>query len=180
MLNNAPEFDYVGASDLPMPGYSRNPRPLTISEIKEYVDLFAMAAENAVSRSGFDAVEIHCANGYLIDQFLQTTSNSRTDIYGGSIENRIRFALEVIAAVVARIGPAKVGIRVSPWATVWGVLFSLGLLPLTQFRTKCIFLKSRYGHERPCSYLHGTYISRARSIPGVSLSSRRGALCEWI
>jgi NADPH2 dehydrogenase len=123
MLNNVPEFDYVGASDLPMPGYSRNPRPLTISEIKEYVDLFAMAAENAVSRAGFDAVEIHCANGYLIDQFLQSTSNNRTDIYGGSIENRIRFALEVIAAVVARIGPAKVGIRVSPWATVWGMLY---------------------------------------------------------
>jgi NADPH2 dehydrogenase len=117
MINNAPDFDYVGASDIPMPGYSTNPRPLTIPEIKEYVDLFAVAAQNAVFRAGFDAVEIHCANGYLIDQFLQTTSNNRTDVYGGSIENRIRFALEVIAAVVARIGPRKVGIRVSPWAT---------------------------------------------------------------
>jgi NADPH2 dehydrogenase len=160
MINNAPDFDYVGASDIPMPGYSTNPRPLTIPEIKEYVDLFAVAAQNAVFRAGFDAVEIHCANGYLIDQFLQTTSNHRTDVYGGSIENRIRFALEVIAAVVARIGPRKVGIRVSPWATFWGMLYSLRL-PLTQFRTKFIPRKSRYGHERPCSHLHGAHISRA-------------------
>jgi NADPH2 dehydrogenase len=160
MLKNAPDFDYVGASDIPMPGYSMNPRPLTIPEIKEYVDLFATAAQNAVFRAGFDAVEIHCANGYLIDQFLQTTSNNRTDIYGGSIENRIRFALEVIAAVVARIGPTKVGIRVSPWATFWGILYPLRI-PLTQLRTKSTVRKSRHGHERPCSYLHGARISRA-------------------
>ena len=160
MLKNAPDFDYVGPSNIPMPGYSTNPRPLTIPEIKEYVDLFAMAAQNAVSRAGFDAVEIHCANGYLIDQFLQTTSNNRTDIYGGSIENRIRFALEVIAAVVARIGPTKVGVRVSPWATFWGMLYALRF-PLRQFHTKSVVWNPRNGHERPCSYLHGARISRA-------------------
>lgn len=71
--------------------------------------------------AGFDGVEIHGANGYLIDQFIQDVANNRTDEYGGSIENRCRFALEVIDAVVSTIGADKTGIRLSPWGQFQGV-----------------------------------------------------------
>ena len=76
--------------------------------------MYVKAAQNAI-RAGFDAVEIHNANGYLLDQFIQDVSNKRTDEYGGSVENRARFGLEVVDAVVAAIGAKKVGIRLSPW-----------------------------------------------------------------
>lgn len=71
-------------------------------------------------KAGFDGVEIHAANGYLITQFLHEVVNNRTDEYGGSIENRSRFALEILDAVVKAVGPKKVGIRLSPWETFNG------------------------------------------------------------
>ncbi|GAA5796789.1 hypothetical protein HPULCUR_002164 [Helicostylum pulchrum] len=89
------------------------PRALEIEEIKNIVKQYARAAKNAIE-AGFDGVEIHGANGYLIDQFINTSSNKRTDIYGGSIENRTRFAREVIDAVVEAIGAEKTAIRFSP------------------------------------------------------------------
>ncbi|KAA1467032.1 FMN-linked oxidoreductase [Dentipellis sp. KUC8613] len=93
-----------------------DPRPLTIPEIKKYVQLYATAAKNAVEGAGFDGVEVHGAHGYLIDQFSQPSINNRTDEYGGSVENRIRFGLEVVEAVVAAVGQKKTGLRVSPWS----------------------------------------------------------------
>jgi len=69
---------------------------------------------------GFDGVEIHGAHGYLIDQFLKDQVNDRTDKYGGSLENRCRFALEIVEAVVGEIGPEKVGIRLSPFGNYSG------------------------------------------------------------
>ncbi|EIW77964.1 NADH:flavin oxidoreductase/NADH oxidase [Coniophora puteana RWD-64-598 SS2] len=111
--------ELVGASDIPLEDYAKAglpaPRVLTIPEIKEYVQLYANAAQNAI-KAGFDGVEIHGANGYLIDQFLQDVSNTRTDEYGGSIESRAKFALEVVDAVVNAIGAPKTGIRLSPWS----------------------------------------------------------------
>ncbi|PIL29745.1 hypothetical protein GSI_08184 [Ganoderma sinense ZZ0214-1] len=89
---------------------------LTLAEIKEFVRWHATAAKNAVSGAGFDGVEVHGANGYLLDQFLQDVSNTRTDEYGGSIENRARFALEVMDAVVEAVGETKSAIRLSPWS----------------------------------------------------------------
>ncbi|KAF9811115.1 hypothetical protein IEO21_06633 [Rhodonia placenta] len=86
------------------------------AEIHEYVQLYTAAATNVI-RAGFDGVELHGANGYLIDQFLQDVSNKRTDEYGGSVENRCRFALEIIDSVVKAIGVNKVAIRLSPWST---------------------------------------------------------------
>ena len=81
---------------------------------------YADAAARSVNSAGFDGVEIHAANGFIIDQFLQDVSNKRTDEYGGSVENRARFALEIVDAIVARVGAEKVGIRLSPWGEFLG------------------------------------------------------------
>ncbi|KAK7685002.1 hypothetical protein QCA50_011837 [Cerrena zonata] len=107
-------FELVGPSDIPAAGKS-TPRPLTTEEVKEYVQFYAKAADNAVHRAGFDGIELHSANGYLLNQFLHETVNNRTDEYGGSIENRVRFVLEVLEASVKAVGASKVGIRFSPW-----------------------------------------------------------------
>ena len=100
-------YTHQGKVDIPVP------HALTTTEVKEVVEQFRRAAANAM-RAGFDGVEIHGANGYLIDQFIRDSSNHRTDEYGGSIENRCRFALEVVDACVAEIGAGRVGIRLSP------------------------------------------------------------------
>lgn len=89
------------------------PRALDISEIPGIVEDYRRAAENAKA-AGFDGVEIHGANGYLIDQFLQDSSNKRTDEYGGSIENRARFLLEVADAVISVWGAGRVGVHLAP------------------------------------------------------------------
>lgn len=89
------------------------PKALTEDEIPGVVAQYASAASNAMA-AGFDAVEIHGANGYLVDQFLRSSSNHRTDGYGGSIENRTRFMREVVAGVVDAIGASRTGIRLSP------------------------------------------------------------------
>lgn len=89
------------------------PRALALDEIPRVIADYEKAAENA-KRAGFDGVEIHGANGYLIDQFLKDGSNKRTDTYGGSIENRARFALEVTDAILSVWDKTRVGIRLSP------------------------------------------------------------------
>ncbi len=89
------------------------PRALETEELAEYIEAFAQGAANAME-AGFDGVEIHGANGYLIDQFLHENTNLRTDNYGGSVENRARFALEIVDAVLARVSSKRVGIRLSP------------------------------------------------------------------
>ena len=90
------------------------PRALQAYELPDIVHAYAAAARNAVHTAGFDGVEIHAANGYLLDQFLKCGSNQRRDDFGGSIENRTRFVLEVVRAVTDAVGAGKVGIRLSP------------------------------------------------------------------
>ncbi|XP_058097661.1 putative 12-oxophytodienoate reductase 11 [Magnolia sinica] len=90
------------------------PRRLRTDEIPRVVDDFRMAARNAIE-AGFDGVEIHAANGYLIEQFMKDGVNDRTDEYGGSLENRCRFALQVVEAVANEIGADRVGMRLSPF-----------------------------------------------------------------
>lgn len=94
---------------LPFP----TPRELRSDEIPTLVAAYATAAKRAID-AGFDGVEVHGANGYLIDQFLRTSANTRTDNYGGSIENRARFLFDVLKAVIAAIGSDHVGLRLSP------------------------------------------------------------------
>ena len=89
------------------------PRALDIAEIPGVVAQYAQGARNAMA-AGFDGVEVHGANGYLIDQFLRDGTNKRIDAYGGSIENRTRFLLEVVDAVTAAVGAERTGLRISP------------------------------------------------------------------
>ena len=108
-----------------MTGQSKPPRPLTEAEIKDYIHAYAKAASNAVHGAGFDGVEIHSANGYLPDQFLQTVSNKRTDGWGGDEQGRTRFTREIVDAVVAAVGQDRVGVRISPWSTFQGEVSAL-------------------------------------------------------
>ncbi|MFA0438995.1 alkene reductase [Vibrio sp. 10N.286.49.C2] len=93
-----------------------SPREMTQADIDRVIGDFANAAKRAVE-AGFDGVEIHGGNGYLIDQFLRTNSNKRTDNYGGSRMNRVRFLIEVVDAVIDVIGADKVGVRLAPFIT---------------------------------------------------------------
>ncbi|MEI2385018.1 alkene reductase [Breoghania sp. JC706] len=96
------------------------PRALELSEIPRIIEDYRKAAANA-DAAGFDGVEIHAANGYLLDQFMRDGSNKREDAYGGSIENRARLVTEVTEAVVGVLGAGRVGIRLSPFANANGV-----------------------------------------------------------
>lgn len=95
------------------------PRALETAEIAGIVDDYRQAARNARA-AGFDGVEIHSANNYLLEQFVRDSTNHRTDQYGGSLENRLRLPLEVVRAVVEVWGAERVGIRISPVTTTPG------------------------------------------------------------
>lgn len=95
---------------------TEKPREATKEDIEQIISDFVRGAKNAIE-AGFDGVEIHGANGYLIDQFLRTNSNHRTDEYGGSKENRIRILLEITSAVANAVGNEKTGVRLSPFIT---------------------------------------------------------------
>lgn len=98
----------------PITGFE-TPRPLDLEEIADVIEAYRIAAENAKA-AGFDGVEIHGANGYLLDQFLQSSTNQRTDRYGGSVENRARLLLEVTDAAIEIWGAGRVGVHLSPRA----------------------------------------------------------------
>lgn len=107
-------FTAQGMKEIP------TPRALSEGEIKDVINEFRLAARAAVE-AGADGVEIHGANGYLIQQFLSENANQRQDAYGGTIENRSRFAIEVAKAVVNEVGPERTGIRFSPQGTLNGI-----------------------------------------------------------
>ncbi|MDX3229886.1 alkene reductase [Streptomyces sp. ME19-01-6] len=96
------------------------PREMTREDIRTTVDDFAAAARRALD-AGFAGVEVHAANGYLLHQFLAPNTNRRDDAYGGTVENRIRFVVEVVDAIAEAIGPERVGLRVSPGNPVNGI-----------------------------------------------------------
>lgn len=111
----------ISSSATPLDTDHAEPHALSKPEIQSLVSDYATAARNAM-RAGFDGVEAHGANGYLIDQFWQDVVNQRTDEYGGSIENRARFGLQVTKAIIEATGDSKkVGMRLSPWSTFQGM-----------------------------------------------------------
>lgn len=142
-----PDAKIVSASDLNFDGRQGHakPTPLSEEEIKEYIGLYAQAAKNAVE-AGFDGVEIHGANGYLIDQFLQDVSNVRTDAWGGSIEKRARFGIEVAKAVVEAVGAERTGIRMSPFSEFQGMKMADPKLQFSYFVGELKKLKLAYIH----------------------------------
>ncbi|CAI5457806.1 unnamed protein product [Closterium sp. Yama58-4] len=100
----------TGAADYPIP------RAMTAEDINKVTEQFRVAARNAID-AGFDGVEVHGANGYLLEQFIKDGSNKREDEFGGSLENRLRFPLQVIKAVADEVGASRVGVRLSPYST---------------------------------------------------------------
>src|SRR5260370_27709504 len=107
-------FTATGMQDIPVP------RTMTTEEVRRTVADFRRAARCAIE-AGADGVEIHGANGYLVQQFLAPSANTRTDEYGGSIANRARFAIEVATAIAEQIGADRTAIRLSPGIAMWGI-----------------------------------------------------------
>ncbi|KAL0947712.1 hypothetical protein HGRIS_013797 [Hohenbuehelia grisea] len=122
-----PPFPFLGPSALAVPPTDQDivppsaPRAMTREEIKQHVQLFVNSARLAVEVGGFDGVELDCANGYLLDQFLQDLSNVRDDEYGGGPEGRSRFPLEIAEALAEAVGEERVGVRLSPWSKFQGM-----------------------------------------------------------
>ncbi|KAF4498656.1 NADPH2 dehydrogenase chain OYE2 [Fusarium agapanthi] len=138
-------IDIIGPSAIPIEGSPAQPRAMTLEEIHEMVEAFVTASENAV-KAGFDGVEIHGANGYLLDQFLQDVSNQRDDEYGGSIENRSRLITEILERTVQAIGPERVGIRLSPWSTFQSMRMKDPIPQFTDIINKASRLNLAYLH----------------------------------
>lgn len=137
---------FAAPSSIPCSKDHPVPAELTTEEIKALIKDFAIAARRAVNDADFDGVEVHGGYGYLIDQFIQNTANQRTDSYGGNVENRSRFAVEVMRAVVDAIGAERSAIRLSPWCAWQGMRMSD---PMPQF----IYLIQQL-RDLKLSYLH--------------------------
>ncbi len=134
------------------------PRALTTAEVKELVQLYAQAARNALD-AGFDGVELHCANGYLVNQFISSHTNRRTDEYGGLLQNRLRFLREVVQAVADVVGKERLGVRFAPlFASTEEDRVYLGLV-----------------EENP----HETYIEAIKVLEQVGIAYLSLAEADW-
>lgn len=190
----------LAPDNVPMPGSVPRsaglayevPRTLTEADIQQIVNEYAQAAHNAID-AGFDGVEIHAANGYLIDQFLRQQTNRRADRFGGTGENRARFALEVVAAVVSAIGSHCTALRLSPQAHVH-VDYTLGdedsysflLGRLTSRALAYIHIGAfdaslayRYLGGTPVDYLRRHYAGPLVGCGGYSPDDAEQALSDW-
>lgn len=167
-----PSIEVVGPSPIATEGRPV-PREMTEDEIREYVADYARVAKAFVEEAGGDGVEIHGCHGCMVDQSLQTTANQRTDQYGGSLENRLRFPFEVIKAVTDAVGQERTGIRASPLMKV----FDMGLSNDALLETFSAFiqrLKREYPHF---AYLH--LVSPRASEEGEVDPFELGALNEF-
>ncbi|MBD9396393.1 alkene reductase [Pseudomonas sp. PDM11] len=134
------------------------PRALSREEVKELVQLYVQAARNAME-AGFDGIEIHCANGYLVNQFISAHSNCRTDEYGGSLHNRLRFLREVTQSIADAIGAERVGVRFSPlFASTDEARVYLGLV-----------------EEDP----HETYVEAVKILQAIGIAYLSLAEADW-
>lgn len=139
-------YHLTSSSAVPIESGQPIPRALTETETETYIEQHVQAAKNAML-AGFDGVEIHGANGFLIDQFLQESCNKRTDKWGGSIESRARLCLEITRRIIDAIGVERVGVKLSPWSTFQGMGTMANLVP--QFEYTISKLK-----ELDIAYLH--------------------------
>lgn len=138
-------YRLLSSSAVPMSPDAATPEAMTEDEIQQTIKDYASAAANAIE-AGFDGVEIHGANGYLPDQFLQTTCNRRTDVWGGSIENRSRFHLEVAKAVIQAVGEDRTAMRLSPYSDFCGMLMDDPEPTFEHLTTQLKALKLAYLH----------------------------------
>ncbi|KAI5969828.1 hypothetical protein CANMA_001118 [Candida margitis] len=145
---------------------------LSIDDLKEiiYKD-YAIAAKNAIDEAEFDFFELHGAHGYLLDTFLHENTNHRTDQYGGSIENRARFILELIDHLSTVIHPSKIAIRLSPWAEVQGVAEPVS--PIPQFSYLLAQLQKRANEGKALGYV-SVVEPRVQGVVTVSQESIKG------
>lgn len=148
------------------------PRALEISEIKTIIQTYKEAAQNAKD-AGFDGVEIHAANGYLIDQFLQDKTNIRTDEYGGKVQNRAKFLLEIVDAAVTIWGANRVGVHLSPRGDSHDMgdsnpkeTFGYVVKELSKRKIAFIFVREHFGENSIGAYLreqfNGVYIANEK------------------
>lgn len=144
--------DGKGMMDIP------EPKEMTLQDIKATIKEYAESARLAVELGGFDGIELHGANGYLINQFLNANSNKRTDEYGGSAENRSRFLYEVVEACIEAVGKEKVALRISPF----GVFNSMG--EFEGIEEQYDNLATRL-NEYGIAYLHTADMSAVTNIP---------------
>ncbi len=160
----------VMGSDYKMHTYEA-PKVLSESEVGQVVEQFRNAAKNA-KLAGFDGIEIHAANGYLIDQFLRDGTNQRQDKYGGSLENRMRFAFEVLQAAIEEFGERKVGIRFSPVSSFNSMSDSNPAEHFPKIAKALNILPLAYIHlvESDSSSLHISYSMR-ENFKGVFISN---------
>lgn len=152
------------------PAAVSEPRALTIAEIRATIKDYGTAAANARS-AGFDGVELHAANGYLIDQFLRTGSNQRTDDYGGSAVNRVRFLTEVLEAIASVWKPQSIGVRLSPLSTFNDMrdsdpeqTFSTAIRRLDKYGLGYLHVVERVRDTQPNTAADTALISRLRGI----------------
>jgi NADPH2 dehydrogenase len=137
--------EVISSGDIAIGPEQPIPRPVTEEEIEQLIKDFAQAARNAVD-AGFDGVELHGANGYILDQFTQDVCNNRTDQWGGSIENCSRFPVAVARAVADAIGADRVGYRVSPWSRHHGMRMDDPIPQFSHLVGKLKHLKLSYLH----------------------------------
>ncbi|KAL5338401.1 hypothetical protein BJX70DRAFT_388620 [Aspergillus crustosus] len=144
----AEKEEVISSSAVPVTPEASVPREMTEEDIRAVIADFATAAKNAIA-AGFDGVEIHGANGYLVDQFIQQVVNKRTDSWGGSVENRARFPLELLKAVIDAVGAERTAIRYSPWSTFQG----MGVDPDEEIREQFGYL-ARKTAELKLAFVH--------------------------
>lgn len=155
-------YEVLAPSPIAMEAGMPLPNELSEEQIRGIIGDFGVAAKNAI-RAGFDGVEVHGANGYLVDQFLQDVSNQRTDGWGGNVPNRARFGLEVAKELVEAVGADRVGFRLSPWNTWQGMKM---VDPVSQFGYLVERLK-----ELKLAYLH---LIESRVINNVDCEKTEG------
>lgn len=152
--DSASDNVYMSSRMEKMAAKCKNPQHgITPAEIEEYIEGFVKAAKNVVER-GADGVEIQNANGYLLNEFLDPISNKRADGYGGSIEKRARFTLELVDALIAAVGPEKVGIRFSPFGTFGNMSGGGNPLIIAQYAYTIGELERRAKAGKRLAYIH--------------------------
>lgn len=155
--------EVFSSSPVPLTDVSPVPKSMSEDQIRSAIADYADAAKNAI-RAGFDGVEIHGGNRYLIDQFLQDTCTRRTDRWGGSIENRARFGIQIATAIVNAICAGRLGYRISPWSSFQGMRMAEPIPQFSYLIEKLKDLKLGYLHVIQSRVMNNVDIEKTEGI----------------